>query len=137
IFEVSVDEVDWLLLETVPDERAWGQVEFRIFDYLPNANTMRIRFIAADVPNNSVFEAAVDDVVVNDVQCESSALLGDMNCDGVISVGDIAGFVLALTDPSGYAAQFPDCNISNADINGDLTVSVGDIGPFVALLTGG
>ncbi|MGE3182853.1 MAG: M14 family metallopeptidase, partial [Phycisphaerae bacterium] len=41
--EVSVDEVDWLLLETVPDERAWGQVEFRIFDYLPNANTMRIR----------------------------------------------------------------------------------------------
>ncbi|MGE3180228.1 MAG: FG-GAP-like repeat-containing protein [Phycisphaerae bacterium] len=62
-------------------------------------------------------------------------LLGDMNCDGVISVSDIAPFVLALTDPAGYAASFPDCDINNADVNGDDTISVGDIGPFVALLT--
>lgn len=68
---------------------------------------------------------------------EAGALLGDMNCDGTVSVGDIGGFVLALTDPAGYAAQFPDCDINNADINGDMNVSVGDIGLFVALLTGG
>ena len=64
-------------------------------------------------------------------------LLGDMNCDGVVSVGDIAGFVLALTDPTGYATTYPDCDIANGDINGDTAVSVGDIGPFVDLLTGG
>lgn len=62
-------------------------------------------------------------------------LLGDMNCDGVVSVSDIGGFVLALTNPSGYAAQFPDCLIENADINGDTGISVGDIGSFVELLT--
>ncbi len=62
-------------------------------------------------------------------------VLGDMNCDGVVTVGDIAGFVLALTDPAGYAAQFPNCNINNADINQDNVVSVGDISGFVALLT--
>ncbi|MDX2199207.1 MAG: hypothetical protein SF069_09585 [Phycisphaerae bacterium] len=63
-------------------------------------------------------------------------LLGDMNCDGIVSVGDIAGFVLALTDPAGYAATFPDCDINNADVNGDAVVSVGDIAGFVALLVG-
>ncbi|MGE3182740.1 MAG: hypothetical protein AB7N71_14000 [Phycisphaerae bacterium] len=64
-------------------------------------------------------------------------VFGDMNCDGLVSVSDIGGFVLALTDPVGYAAQFPDCDVSNADINDDDIVSVSDIGPFVALLTGG
>ncbi|MDX2197828.1 MAG: carbohydrate-binding protein [Phycisphaerae bacterium] len=65
------------------------------------------------------------------------ALLGDMNCDGVVTVGDIGGFVLSLTDPAGYAAQYPACDINNADVNNDGFVTVSDIGPFVALLTGG
>lgn len=64
------------------------------------------------------------------------ALPGDLNCDGVVSISDIGAFVLALTNPAGYAVQFPDCNLLNADINGDGNVSVGDIGGFVALLTG-
>lgn len=65
----------------------------------------------------------------------SSILLGDMNCDGILSVGDIGGFVLALTNPSGYAAQFPNCDIDAADVNQDGIISVGDIGSFVDLLT--
>ena len=65
-----------------------------------------------------------------------ASLIGDMNCDGVVSVGDIAGFVLALTNPAGYAAAFPECDINNADVNEDGAVSVGDIGPFVQLLAG-
>lgn len=61
---------------------------------------------------------------------------GDMNCDGSVSVGDIAGFVLALTDAAGYAAAYPNCDIANGDVNGDGFVTVGDIAPFVVLLTG-
>lgn len=63
--------------------------------------------------------------------------LGDMNCDGIVSITDIGPFVLALTDPAGYAAAFPACNILNGDLTGEGDVSVADIGPFVALLTGG
>lgn len=62
--------------------------------------------------------------------------IGDMNCDGIVSVSDIAGFVLALTNPPAYLAQFPNCDISNGDINGSGSVTVSDIGPFVTLLTG-
>ncbi|MDX2198092.1 MAG: hypothetical protein SF069_03875 [Phycisphaerae bacterium] len=61
---------------------------------------------------------------------------GDMNCDGFVTVGDIGGFVLSLTNPAQYAIQFPDCDITLADVNGDGFVTVGDIGSFVALLTG-
>ncbi|MDX2198122.1 MAG: PQQ-dependent sugar dehydrogenase [Phycisphaerae bacterium] len=69
-------------------------------------------------------------------ECPDPILLGDMNCDGVVSVGDIAGFVLALTDPAGYATTYPKCDINAADVNQDSVISVGDIAGFVTLLTG-
>jgi hypothetical protein len=61
---------------------------------------------------------------------------GDLNCDGVVNGFDIDPFVIALTDPDGYAALFPDCDRTLADINGDGTVDGFDIDPFVLLLTG-
>jgi hypothetical protein len=60
---------------------------------------------------------------------------GDLDCDGVISYGDINPFVLALQSQSAYDTQYPDCNWMNADINHDSVVSYGDINPFVGLLS--
>jgi hypothetical protein len=62
---------------------------------------------------------------------------GDVNCDGVVNNFDIDPFVLALTNPSSYAAAFPDCDINNADVNADGAVNNFDIDPFVACLTQG
>jgi len=59
---------------------------------------------------------------------------GDLNCDGVVNNFDIDPFVLALTDPAGYAQKFPSCDRMLADINGDGVVDNFDIDPFVALL---
>jgi hypothetical protein len=67
----------------------------------------------------------------------SGCLRGDVNCDGLVNNGDIDPFVLALTDPVGYATQYPGCDIHNADCNGDDLVNNGDIDAFVMLLTGG
>jgi hypothetical protein len=65
-------------------------------------------------------------------------LLGDMNCDGVVSPADIDPFVIALTQgQAGYEALFPNCEYLHADVNEDGTVSAADIDPFVTLLTGG
>jgi hypothetical protein len=64
-------------------------------------------------------------------------LAGDLNCDGAANFGDINPFVLALSNPAGYATAFPNCDILAGDINGDGTVGFGDINPFVALLSGG
>ncbi len=62
---------------------------------------------------------------------------GDLNCDGAINAFDIDPFVLALTDPAGYAVQYPDCDVMLADINDDEAVDAFDIDPFIDLLTGG
>jgi hypothetical protein len=67
----------------------------------------------------------------------SQRLTGDMNCDGIVDFRDINPFVLGLSDPSGYAAVFPDCDIRNGDCNGDAAVDFKDINPFVAILAGG
>ncbi|MDX2200843.1 MAG: thrombospondin type 3 repeat-containing protein [Phycisphaerae bacterium] len=68
--------------------------------------------------------------------CEPAIVLGDLNCDGNVSVGDIGPFVIAVTDPAQYSAHFAACNVLNGDLNLDLQVTVGDIGGFVALLLG-
>ncbi|MEW6251481.1 MAG: hypothetical protein AB1716_12595 [Planctomycetota bacterium] len=66
---------------------------------------------------------------------EPSFAIGDLNCDGAVDFDDINPFVLALSDPAGYAVAYPNCNILNGDVNGDGQVNFDDINPFVALLT--
>lgn len=92
------------------------------------------------------YRNGADDIRFDEVYLEACSdnippthcgLDGDLNCDGALTVSDIAGFALALAEPSSYAALYPDCMRSTADINCDGFVTVSDIGPFVALLTGG
>ena len=59
---------------------------------------------------------------------------GDANCDGVVNLFDIDPFILAMTDPSGYEAAYPDCDRMLADTDGDGSVNNFDIDPFVAAL---
>ncbi len=64
-------------------------------------------------------------------------MIGDMNGDGLLNLGDVSAFVLALTDRSAYDAAFPTILVESiGDVNGDLTFDLGDIGPFSALFGG-
>ncbi len=69
------------------------------------------------------------------VQVVPGATLGDLNCDGLIDVGDVDPFCTALIDPAAYLAQYPACSISRADLNEDDQVDGGDIQSFVDILT--
>jgi hypothetical protein len=59
---------------------------------------------------------------------QGGILLGDVNCDGVVDLLDVAPFVAILTS-GGFDPK--------ADINQDGQVTLTDVAPFVALLTGG
>jgi hypothetical protein len=74
-------------------------------------------------------------LTANMCTCQVPHTIGDLNCDGVINGYDIDPFVLALTGPAEYAAQFADCDYMLADCNGDGYVNGYDIDPFVQLLT--
>jgi plastocyanin len=95
------------------------------FDYVVPAS-------ASSIPYFCTFHCAFGMTGLITVQS-----LGDLNCDGLVNSFDIDSFVLALTDPTGYAAAFPDCNILNADCNCDGLVNSFDIDPFVLCLTVG
>lgn len=59
---------------------------------------------------------------------------GDLNCDGYIDNMDIDAFLLALVDPTGYEARFPECNVALADLDGDGNVTYFDTPLFLNLL---
>lgn len=57
---------------------------------------------------------------------------GDLNCDGRFDNFDIDPFVMALVDPAGYAAAFPNCDpLLVGDVSGDGRFDNFDIDPFV------
>jgi hypothetical protein len=93
---------------------------------------VRVRAIARD----QRFQNSADDSGSFTITPGVPAIPGDLNCDGTVSFDDINPFVLALSDPAGYAAQFPHCNILNGDCNDDGVVNFDDINVFVALLSG-
>ncbi len=62
--------------------------------------------------------------------------VGDLNCDGNVDFFDIDAFIIAVTDPAGYAVAYPDCDLMLADCNGDDSVDFFDIDAFVELITG-
>lgn len=66
----------------------------------------------------------------------ADAVRGDMNCDCTLDVFDIEGFILALFDPAGYRARYPNCDINHADTNGDGAVNAADIEEFIVILFG-
>jgi hypothetical protein len=75
-------------------------------------------------------------LTANMCTCQVPHISGDLNCDGAVNTFDIDPFVLALTSPAAYAAQFSYCDYTLADCNGDGLVNAFDIDPFVALLVG-
>jgi len=109
------------------------------YDGLPRSNQFLGDYNGLGLAGNRVYPCYLStqnldsDIFVNVI---TVGLLGDLNCDGAVDGFDIQPFVLALTDPAGYAAQYPDCNRLLADCNGDGVVDGYDIQPFVGLLVG-
>ncbi len=88
------------------------------------ANTLILQFGYLCADNNWWF--AFDNVLVE--ADAAKFVLGDVNCDGEVSLLDVQPFVdLVLTGTF----------VTKADINMDGTVDLLDVAPFVNLLTGG
>jgi agmatine/peptidylarginine deiminase len=135
--EVSANSSDWTTVwqngTTEMADGAWTLCEYDIAAVADEQATVYVRWgyrIGSSAYAYSGWN--IDDVRLIGVPLFSP---GDMNCDGAVDNFDISPFVLAVTNPTGYAAQYPTCNILNADINGDGAVDNFDISPFVTLLT--
>ena len=101
--------------------------------------TFSVQITAGTSTGTDRFRVTADDgirpVVLMPDPMLSYFATGDVNCDGAVNFFDIDGFVLAITDPSAYAATYPDCPIITADCNGDGQINFFDIDAFVELIT--
>lgn len=144
VAEISNDNGNtWTNLETVGPSGVevrggWFRQSFRIEDFVTPTNQVRVRFTASDFfGEGSIVEAGIDAVEILEASC-TQIVLGDMNGDGDFNNLDINPFVLALTDPESFAAQYPNVNVNDvADFNGDGSFDNLDIDAFVESLTGG
>ncbi len=119
IVEVSENNgVTWIELERVSDSIGWSVSEFRLLDFITLTQTVQVRFTAADQPNNSLTEAAIDRFMIVDSSCTPCP--GDLTADGIVDVLDFFRFVelFDLADPA-------------ADLSADGIVDVMDFFLFI------
>jgi hypothetical protein len=68
VFDVSIssdDGASWVPLESVAGaENSWVRRSFLVQDFVPQSAEVRVRFVARDDPNNSLTEAAIDELEV-------------------------------------------------------------------------
>ncbi|MGD8452364.1 MAG: hypothetical protein PVJ57_11145 [Phycisphaerae bacterium] len=137
-FRVSTNGSAWTTLwqnGATIDGGAWEEMSFNLSGIADNQPTLYLRWTMGTTDTSWRYCGwNIDDIRLEALECVDSTV-GDLNCDGTVDNFDIAPFILALTNPTAYAAQYPQCNISNADINGDGSVDNFDISPFVQLLT--
>ncbi len=126
--QISNDNLTWVNLEVVGPggpqvDGGWFQKTFRVADFVTPTTNVRIRFVASDLGQGSVIEAAVDGVQMlenlDGVDCV--AIDGDINLDGVVDGADL-GKLLADWGP-GYGAS---------DLNLDGKVDGSDLGLLLA-----
>ncbi len=97
----------------------WTYYSFRVADIVEPTAAMYARFVASDVGNLSIVEAAVDDFTATLVTCAES-LPGDVDGDGIVGIID---FLLVLGAWGPCPRPCPPCA---ADFDGDCVVGIGD-----------
>jgi Zn-dependent metalloprotease len=92
--------------DTEESRGGWRYYRFRLEDFIPATANFRIRFVAADY-THSIVEAAVDDFMIQSLNCGPSPSQGCYaNCDGsttepILNVEDFTCFInrFAAGDP--------------------------------------
>lgn len=93
----------------------WQCDSFRLADFvIPTAN-VRVRFVTSDLPNDSLTEAAIDDVLIT--HC---GLLGDFDFDGDVDLTDYHSFALCMRGPASGLTQSCENRDLDADADADL-----------------
>ncbi len=120
--EISTDDgASWHLADEVSaSAAAWTERSFSVSSAATPGETLIIRFIAQDRPNNSITEVGIDLVKVERVVCEDAGNPADLDGDGTVGGADLAVLLAAWGQPG------------PADLDGDGTVGGADLALLLA-----
>ena len=123
VIEVSNDfGATWTVMEDLGHQgNQWIQVLKHVTDYVPLTSGVQFRFSASDIGEDSLTEAGIDAVLIQEVDCGNTCV-ADFNGDGNVNTQDVTAFLNA------WNAQD-----SSADINMDGTVNTQDVTAFLNL----
>lgn len=136
--QVSSSGVTWvpvLTLAGATSATGWTNHSFVVSNYVTPTATTRVRFLAVDNPNNSVYEAGVDNFTVSVFSCDQGPTFrrGDVNLDGASDISDPIAF---LQSQFGGTVVLG-CDDS-ADANDDGSLNIADAVTMLgALFSGG
>ncbi|MEM1452748.1 MAG: choice-of-anchor B family protein [Planctomycetota bacterium] len=100
VFDIEISNnggSSWARVERVGPSGAgtsggWIENVFRVRDFVSPTAQVRMRFIASDLGDGSIVEAAIDDFRIDDVECGDG--IGTVYCDGVAnSTGGVATII--------------------------------------------
>jgi hypothetical protein len=129
-FPISISNdngASWQPLVTLTDSTGgWQTFSYRVADFVPPTDALRLRFVARDDAPGSIVEAAVDDVRVVFTECPpiTPACAEDVTGDGVVDVLDLNRLLAAFNGPA--SADPP------ADVTGDGVIDVLDLNALLA-----
>jgi len=134
VVEVSEDDgASWVQVESFLGLGGWNTVQWDLDDFVTPTATVKVRFSTADNPNNSLTEAAVDDVRILLLDC--AAACGDFDGDGDVDLTDFTAFQLCFGGSNNPPA--PTCPPGvDADCDGDGDVDLADFLIFQNNFTG-
>jgi len=139
VFSISTDGgVTWntalVVGGALGTSASWQNFEILVTDIVtPTANTV-FRFTASDQPNNSLYEAAVDDFEVMTTTCGNQGpqfQRGDVNLDGNRDISDPVSILSML-----FGGMLVGCDDA-ADANDDGSLNIADAVASLSSLFGG
>jgi len=137
-FTVAVSNdngASWVDVVVFGHSPGWNQYSFRVSDYVTPTATVKVRFTAIDNPNNSITEAAVDDLGIEVFDCQGAGPCGDFDGDGDVDLSDFTQFQLCFGGSNNPPA--PTCPPGvDADCDGDGDVDLADFLIFQQNFTG-
>lgn len=135
VFEVFVSDDDgqsYVLVETVGPAGAgtsggWIESGFNVGDFVSLTSTIRVKFVASDLGDGSVVEAAIDDVRILGVSCSGDVCVADLaEPFGVLDLADVQAFIAAFSS-----------NDPIADLNEDGVFDLSDLQAFIGAFNAG
>jgi hypothetical protein len=133
---------NWHLVETVgPDGPeaggGWFYHEFFANEFVVPSQQMKMRFVAEDVNESSLVEAAIDDFEVIEYRC---SLSGDFDDDGDVDLDDHVALADCLAGPDASPDPTPPVTVAEClmgfDFDTDQDVDINDAAEFAAVFSG-
>jgi hypothetical protein len=80
----------WVPVQSIATTNSsWQAKTFRVSDFVEPSATVRVRFIASDLGNNSITEAGIDNFEIQTILCPAGCT-GDFTGDTVVDGADLA-----------------------------------------------